>query len=40
MEDSVDKVLTSIQTSFSQAGIQLEMDFPPEFLTGDRKRPA
>jgi hypothetical protein len=39
MEDSVDKVLTSIQTSFSRAGLELEMDFPPEFLTGDRKRP-
>lgn len=39
MEDSVDKVLTSIQSSFWQSGLELEMDFPPDFLTGDRKRP-
>ena len=33
MEISVDKVLTSLQLKFSEAGLELEMDFPPEFLT-------
>ena len=33
MENSVDKVLTSLQLKFSEAGLELEMDFPPEFLT-------
>ena len=37
MEDSVDKVMTSLQSGFSRAGFELEMDFPPEFLTDDRK---
>lgn len=35
MENSVDKVLTSLQLGFSRAGLELEMDFPPEFLTDD-----
>lgn len=38
MEDSVDKVLTSLQSGFSKAGLELEMDFPPDFLTEDRRR--
>ena len=29
----VDKVLTSLQLKFSEAGLELEMDFPPDFLT-------
>jgi hypothetical protein len=33
MEDSVDKVMTSLQLGFSQVGFELEMDFPPEFLS-------
>ena len=33
MEDSLDKVLMSLQLKFSEAGLELEMDFPPEFLT-------
>lgn len=33
LENSVDKVLTSLQVKFSDAGFELEMDFPPEFLT-------
>ena len=33
MENSVDKVLTSLQVKFSDAGFELAMDFPPEFLT-------
>lgn len=40
MEDSVDKVLTSVQSGFSRAGLKLEMDFPPEFLTDDQSRRA
>ena len=31
MENSVDKVLTRLQLKFSEAGLELEMDFPPEF---------
>jgi hypothetical protein len=38
MEDSADKVLKSLQSGFSKAGIKLEMDFPPEFLTHDQGR--
>jgi hypothetical protein len=33
MENSVDKVLTNLQLKFSEAGLELDMDFPPEFLT-------
>ena len=33
MENSVDKVLTSLQVKFLEAALELEMDFPPEFLT-------
>jgi hypothetical protein len=39
MEDSVDKVMTSLQMGFSRAGLELEMDFPPEFLADGRQTP-
>jgi len=38
MENSIDKVLTSLQLRFSEAGLELEMDFPPEFLTDSEGR--
>jgi hypothetical protein len=37
LKDSIDKVLTILQAGFSKGGLQLEMDFPPEFLSDDRK---